>query len=245
MRRLKLSFDGQLLAYTKTLDNGILVYELYEDVDGILLKDAVNKAMDYHPVFKSKIVKSFGTYYIEENTKEAVVIELPWEKSIVYGTKEFNEFPWLCAYTENKITFVAAHFLTDGAGEISFMKTVLRFYFEGKGAKFPSDFGLVSDIKATYVDAFKKTGINKAKKAITTLKTVSATKVPDEFYDFSKTDFENIVYYFIINKEDIHKLGTESETSSASVLAALGCRAYAKAASLKSGFVTASIACDL
>ena len=244
MKSYRIGFPGQLEASVKSAKNALIVYELQQTVDGQLLSEAVNKAMKLHPLFQSRLVRKAGLYCFEETSAEAVVKEVPWGQHVSYGTEEFHGLPWVITYSESTIVFTALHSLCDGMGMNAFMRTVFRYYFEAKGVVFHDDEGLLTpeDTRRTVVDPFRETGIKKAKTDIHE-EDVKAHPIPDAFY--SPVSLEDSVALFVIERADVSERGAETDTSIFAVLSALACRAFAEAAELEDGYVTANVAVDL
>ena len=120
---------------------------LTEQVNSFLLQQAVTKALEQFPTFKTKLMKGNFWYYLEENKLPVKVFkeDAYYLKPIDY--KLNNGYLFEVLYIRNKITIKFFHALTDGTGGLEFFKTVLVEYFSFLGEKADSE-GVVKPIDA-------------------------------------------------------------------------------------------------
>lgn len=101
-------------------------------VDPALLQTAVDQALRYLPYFRSVIRKGLFWYYLEESDLACTVHpeNRPPCSPIYRRGKQGLLFD--VSYFENRIHLEAFHSLTDGAGGVDFLKTIVLFYFHAR-----------------------------------------------------------------------------------------------------------------
>ena len=92
--KYRLSFDGQVNAAISN-ECPYTVFEMKHDIDVKAFECAVNKAAEYHPVFKMKLMKETGLYYLVPNSAPAKVAVSGRNTDITYGTPEYNNYGML------------------------------------------------------------------------------------------------------------------------------------------------------
>lgn len=112
-------------------------------VDPALLQQAVDLTMPRFPVFDVCIKKGVFWYYLEPNQKPG-----PFVKPDVANPcmpvrfREDNGYLLRIYYYEKRISVEMYHALTDGAGAIVFLKTLLAVYLRLLGHDIPNSFGI-------------------------------------------------------------------------------------------------------
>ena len=101
--------------------------EITEDVNGDILRTAVNEAIKRYPYFSVRIEIKDGAYILVPNPLPIVVMEtkLP---SAALGSQEVNYHLNYIDYCDDMIYFNVSHSITDAAGYIPFIKSVLYQY---------------------------------------------------------------------------------------------------------------------
>ena len=104
-----------------------IALELTEDINGEILRAAVNEAIKRYPYFSVRIKIENGSYILVPNPLPIVVMEtrIP---SVPLGSEEVNYHLNYLDYADDTIFFNASHSITDGAGYLPFIKSVLYQY---------------------------------------------------------------------------------------------------------------------
>lgn len=100
-----------------------------QPIDVIKLEDAIIRAFDVYPLFKTKVIFK-SEYYLETNDSDLIIKHCKEEeRPLVFGSTT-NGYPWQICYFENKLTFEWLHGISDGIGVFNFLKQILCNYFE-------------------------------------------------------------------------------------------------------------------
>lgn len=110
-----------------------LSVELKEEIDPVILKNALNKTLNRIPTFKVRIRNGFFRNYFEINNAECDV--KPDIRNACYRIvlNENNGFPFRLHYHRNRINADVYHSLADGFGISTFMWTLVGEYLRLKG----------------------------------------------------------------------------------------------------------------
>ena len=112
-------------------------------VRGELLQQALDKALDRLPYYRSTFVRKSGLYYYADNDLPVHVAESENARSI--GGKVTNYHMFDITYYENKISFSMFHGLCDGLGLNRLIESTLYHYFCLKDGKNYSDEGIYTN----------------------------------------------------------------------------------------------------
>ncbi len=107
--------------------------ELFEEVDPILLQQALEKTLPRFPTFEVKMKKGYFWYYFEYNENTPPVeeeSEFPCSK--IYASQN-NWFLFKVLYYKNRISLEVFHSITDGLGGMEFLKSLVFEYLRLKG----------------------------------------------------------------------------------------------------------------
>ena len=110
-----------------------LAMELYEDVDPVLLQQALEHTLPRFPTFEVKLKKGYFWYYFEYNENTPPVEEesdFPCSK--IYASQN-NWFLFKVLYYKNRISLEVFHSITDGLGGMEFFKSLVFEYLRLKG----------------------------------------------------------------------------------------------------------------
>jgi len=105
-----------------------------QPIDPIKLEDAIIKALNYYPLFKTKVLFD-KEYYLETNNKPLIIREVEENERPTYFGKNTNDYPWAICFYQNKLTFEWLHGVSDGVGAQGFLKQILLEYFEVSSIK--------------------------------------------------------------------------------------------------------------
>ncbi|MBC7087622.1 MAG: hypothetical protein H5T96_03910 [Tissierellales bacterium] len=106
--------------------------ELFDYVDKDILQKAIDEAVLYFPVFNYVLRRGVFWYYFEySNLKPTVEIESTPLCAPLYD-KEKRNLLYRITYYNKRINLEAFHALTDGAGVVWFMETIVHLYLTKK-----------------------------------------------------------------------------------------------------------------
>ena len=101
--------------------------EITEDVNGDVLRVAVNEAIKRYPYFSVRVEIKDGSYILVPNALPIVVMETRYP-AVPLGSEEVNHHLNYIDYSDDMIYFNVSHSITDAAGYIPFVKSVLYQY---------------------------------------------------------------------------------------------------------------------
>lgn len=136
-----------------------LTVVLKDEVDGEILRQAVQKAMERFPVFKTRLRMGYAWHYLGENTKEVKVFDKSNGVLAPINPKETNGYLFRFMYEGNSITLDMFHGICDGTGASVFFKGVLQQYRQLQGVEIEGDNTVDFNIEYTEEeneDAFKR-----------------------------------------------------------------------------------------
>lgn len=130
----KLDNTAKIFSLTDQRNTNMFRYSvlLKENVDEDKLKNALDLALDDYPEFKVKIGTGLFWHYLEFNPKETMIKkekEIPCEH---INFRKNNDYLLKVTYYKNKINLDIFHALTDGAGAIIFLKSLIYHYLNLK-----------------------------------------------------------------------------------------------------------------
>lgn len=132
---------------------------LCDEVQGSVLEEGLNKALDRFPTFKTRLKKGYAWHFLEENTNRAKVFEGKMTLLKPIDPKDTNEYLFRFVYEGKELYLEVFHGLCDGLGAAAFFKGVLQKYRQLQGVDFEDAANLVDfDAEATedeIEDAFK------------------------------------------------------------------------------------------
>ena len=130
-------FPGQ---NSKTWSNVFRIgVELKEQVDPLLLKEALCRTLKRMPCFDVRIRAGFFWYYFEKNPNDPFVLEDV--KNICYRVRfrENGGYLFRVFYHENRIAADVFHAVSDGYGNTVFVTTLVAEYLRLKGYDIPAE----------------------------------------------------------------------------------------------------------
>ena len=235
--KYRLSFDGQVNAAINN-ECPYTVFEMKDNVDTGVFENAVNKAVGYHPVFKMKLKKEKGLYYLVPGDEPIKIAVCGKNEDITYGTPEYNGYPWIITVSGKRIIFACVHCLCDGMGIMSFLKTVITIYF--------TDMGLVSkdklpdisqeEILRTLEDSYEKNSKYGVKPPYNVRKAIKASSVSKKAFEKDKE--KTALYRIRIHNDELKRLAKQTETTTFSVISSILAKSLAKALKMKKGNIT-------
>ena len=110
-----------------------------EPVDSEKLQKAVDRTMPRFPGFRVRIRKGAFWCYFEPNEKPGPFVKPdianPWSAHPGKSRITIGSFGFYCS--ENRISLEAFHAISDGAGALTFFRTILAEYLRQTGAEIP------------------------------------------------------------------------------------------------------------
>ncbi len=136
---------------------------LTEDVDRLLLQEALDRILPQFLVFRMRLKMGFFWYYFEENTKPAPIVceEYSYPGAYINKSKN-NQYMFRVTYYGRRINLEVFHALTDGYGGILFLKELVYQYLRLRypellnQVKDKISSGIFLDQEDSYVKNFKK-----------------------------------------------------------------------------------------
>ena len=101
---------------------------LKEDVDPILLKQALKETLNRFPTFSVRLKKGVFWYYLEQNDKDVIIRE---EDPYFCESNDYslqNDYLFNLSYYQKRIVIEIFHGLSDVNGGIEFFKSILYNY---------------------------------------------------------------------------------------------------------------------
>lgn len=102
--------------------------ELYEDVDKLVLQNALDKTLEEFPMFLSSLKKGLFWYYLETSSVVPKVLE---EENYICDKMD-KDLLFRVTFYKKRINLEVYHALTDGTGAICFLKTLVANYLVEK-----------------------------------------------------------------------------------------------------------------
>lgn len=102
--------------------------ELYEDVDKLVLQNALDKTLEEFPMFLSSLKKGLFWYYLETSSVVPKVLE---EENYICDKMD-KDLLFRVTFYKKRINLEVYHALTDGTGAICFLKTLVANYLVKK-----------------------------------------------------------------------------------------------------------------
>ncbi len=106
---------------------------LYENVDAVVLQEALNNILPLFKHFNVRLRRGLFWYYFEEASFTPIVQEESYYPCMFLDFKERKTQPFRVIYYKNRISIEISHSVTDGSGAIVFLKAILASYCKLKG----------------------------------------------------------------------------------------------------------------
>lgn len=136
---------------------------LTEEVDRLLLQEALNRILPQFLVFRMRLRMGIFWYYFEENTKPVPFVRQEYQSPGAYIDKsKNNQYMFRVTYYKCRINLEVFHALTDGSGGIMFFKELIYQYLRLKYPKLLEvekdkiSPGIFLDQEDSYIKNFKK-----------------------------------------------------------------------------------------
>lgn len=162
-----------------------IAFELTEEVDPVILQDALNKTIDRFNSLKVKLKRGVFWYYLDPNNEKMDVFEEDPYMCRRITRKENRGYLFRVLYFKNRITVEIFHSLTDGTGGTELLKAICYNYLVLKGYELDSENLILTDVESTYEefqDSYLKNYDSRIKSAP---RDVKALKLKGTLYDDS------------------------------------------------------------
>ena len=112
---------------------------LNDVVDKQVLENAVNDAILRFPLYKTRVRRGLGAYYLQENGAHVKVFDLDNRVLIPINKKLTNRYQFRLSCGGRRVKLEIFHALTDANGAVKFLSAILRRYRELQGVEFAED----------------------------------------------------------------------------------------------------------
>ncbi len=193
-------------------------FELKNNIDPVILQQAVDDVMPRFPCYDVRIRRGFFWFYLEKNPNTPAV--LPDIKNPCYRVKfnENNRFLFRLYYHNNRVAVDMYHVLSDGHGGAVFLSTLVAQYLRLKGHSIPAG-GFVLNLEQAasereLEDSFVKNATSKAKykRADKFVYHPKGTKLPAHYFN---------IISGTIPFDKLHKITKEKDVTVTEFLSAL------------------------
>lgn len=123
-----------------------LSFYLDEMVDSTLLEEAVNKVLPRFETFAVQLKNGLFWNYFASNTKHFKVEVEPAQVCKYFKAHDNKGYLFKVYYLDNKITLETFHAISDGAGAMHFLKSVVYNYYRLRGIKFDHENKILSEL---------------------------------------------------------------------------------------------------
>lgn len=154
------------------------VCDLKEPVDRTVLQHALDKTVEAFPLYRSILKKGFFWYYFEESSFKPTVSEDNLPVCAPLYDPYVHSLLFRVTYYKTRINIETFHALSDGAGAIQFLQTLVCRYIEEKYSLPVHELSDNSSLFQKNVDAFYK--YYDKTKAVTTHKSSRAYRIRGE-----------------------------------------------------------------
>ena len=132
------------------------VCDLKEPVDKTVLQHALDKTIESFPLYRSVLKKGVFWYYFEESSYKPTVSEDTLPICAPLYDPYMHSLLFRVTYYKTRINIETFHALSDGAGAIQFLRTIVCRYIEEKYGLAPHKLEENSSLFQKNVDAFYK-----------------------------------------------------------------------------------------
>ena len=133
---------------------------LNDDIDKEVLKHAVNEAINRFPLYKMRLAKGYGAYYLKRNDNPVEVFGSDGKILKPINTKLTNGYQFRLVCEGRNVTLEMFHALTDANGAIKFLAAIIRRYRELCGVAFDGECEIFAwdstPSEGEFEDGFKK-----------------------------------------------------------------------------------------
>ena len=190
---------------------------LKEDIDPVLLKEAVEQILPWFDAFKVRLRKGFFWYYFEDNKRPVSVAEESTYPCRYMNPQSGSRYLFRVTYFKKRINLEVFHAVTDGLGAINFLKELTYCYLDLKNGRSWKQTGQgtpTSDCLHEVEDSYVKNYRELTKRSYSTKK---AFQVKGDMLPMGAM---NVIHGYL-NRGDFSRLCKEKNASTTQILAAL------------------------
>jgi len=110
-----------------------IAVRLSEEIDGETLRRAVNEILPRFPTFKTKIRSGFFWEYLDHNKNEAEVFPMVNHYCKYIDPSETKKYLFRVSFDADKLALEVFHTLSDGAGSLVFLESLIYHYLKLRG----------------------------------------------------------------------------------------------------------------
>ncbi len=182
----------------------------FEEVDPVILKQAVKNSLDRFDVFKVKMKRGFFWYYLDTNNNEPLVIEESYQAFHSVNFKDNNGFLFSVLYNGKRVAVEIFHSLTDANGGMEFLKTISYNYLILKGVKIDNDGSiLTSDIEVDPTESEDSFVTNYQKDGEVVAKAQKVFKLSGESYE----NFWNAIFHITTDVSQVKSMALKYDAT--------------------------------
>jgi hypothetical protein len=122
-----------------------LSFYIDQEVDPIILEDAVNKILPRFETFAVQLKNGLFWNYFAQNERRFIVEKEPAQVCKYFKPVRNQGFLFKVYYFQNKITLETFHALSDGNGALNFLKSLLFQYYKLQGLKIEHENKILSE----------------------------------------------------------------------------------------------------
>jgi len=126
-----------------------LSFYLDETIDSTILEQAVNKTIPRFEAFAVQLKNGFFWNYFSENHRYFKVEEEPDQLCKYFRSIKNSGYLFKVYYLKNKVTLEMFHAITDGAGALHFLKSIVFQYFKLRGFQLQHDNLILGELPAS------------------------------------------------------------------------------------------------
>ena len=121
-------FFYYVLSGRSTID---IICDMYfkQEFDLSVMKKCADEALEYIPEFNRKINVNNGKLEASEGSGDVAFLPYDSKRIVHFGSDETNGLLFYFSYKDKFLKYSGFHGVSDGAGTVSYIKTVLYLYF--------------------------------------------------------------------------------------------------------------------
>lgn len=161
-------------------------------VNPTILQRAIDKTMPRFPGFQVRIRRGFFWYYFEPNSRPGPYLREDM-KNPCQPLRFGEDNGWLVRffYYGNRISLEVFHALADGAGALTFLRTLLAVYLREQGYEIPNTHGVLDILEPPreeeQEDAYFRYARSRTRRGMGAPRAYPCTGTPEPFYTLNVT----------------------------------------------------------
>lgn len=174
-----------------------LSFDLYEDVDPVVLEKVVNYLLPRFDTFNVKLKNGLFWNYLAANN---AYFKVEKENKIIgqYRLKSPSQYCFRVLYYQKRITLETFHTLSDGTGAMEFLKSIVFEYLKEKGIELDNESKIISEMVVNQYEQVDGFTYNYDKNNKLNLNEDNAYQLKGELYP----DYYNLFVKATFSKDD-------------------------------------------